>query len=67
MMEQDCTFDEYRCKDCWYYDHCFQNEVAVEVEADNLYRAMQGEPLEKIFGGTYNANALERTTGDIPF
>lgn len=66
--DEECTFDEYHCKGCRYYSDCLYNEVAAEVESDNLYRAMQGEPLEKIFGGTYNIDESEIITdGDIPF
>ncbi len=62
-------FDRYRCKGCKYYDECFYNDCAAEVESDNLYRAMQGEPLDKIFSGTdVNVNEDERiSTGELPF
>ncbi|MDE6671703.1 MAG: hypothetical protein K2K16_05850 [Ruminococcus sp.] len=60
-------FDRYRCKGCKYYDDCFYNECAAEVESDNLYRAMQGEPPEKIFGGTDINEAEIIANGDLPF
>ncbi|MDE6833809.1 MAG: hypothetical protein K2J39_06165 [Ruminococcus sp.] len=61
------NFNEYRCKSCSNYDSCFYNYCASEVEADNLYRAMQGEPLEKIFGGTYVNTETTISTGDLTF
>ena len=66
--DEGCIFDKYHCKGCGSYDHCSYNEVVAEVESDNLYKAMQGEPPEKIFGEIYNADETEIITdGDIPF
>ena len=68
-MCYNSNFNKYRCKSCSNYDGCFYNYCASEVEADNLYRAMQGEPLESIFGGIdVNVNEDEMlSTGDLPF
>lgn len=62
-------FNQYRCKGCRLYDTCFNNEIAAEVDARELHRAMQGEPLEKIFGGTHvEIEETEIITdNDVPF
>lgn len=60
-------FNQYRCKGCERYDHCFYNECAAEVEADMLHRAMQGEPLEKIFGVRRVHVSEIITDNDVPF
>lgn len=65
--ECKATFDQYRCKGCSFYDTCFHNEVAAEIESDMLHRAMQGETLEKIFGGRYVHKAETTEGNDVPF
>lgn len=44
MTEQEeCTFDEYRCKGCDFYSTCLNNELCADAEWEMQQQFLKGE------------------------
>lgn len=59
------AFDEYRCKGCWFYSSCLQNEHNAEAEWEMQQQFMNGTFKWYSTGATSESEVI--TDGDVPF